>query len=104
MSILPHVLQISLVFLWFKFVVYCQQERSVVCVIEQNSKLHKPCQFPFIFKGRLFEKCTNYTDKEGKRWCSTNVNSDGNHITNMRYWGYCNATDTSCITEEVIEM
>ena len=102
MSTLSHFFEISLVFLCFQFVVYCQQEKSVVCVIEQNSKLSKPCQFPFIFEERLFEKCTDYTDKKGKLWCSTNVNSDGKHITNMRYWGYCNTNDTSCIPEEVI--
>ena len=89
--------------LYFTTNVCCQEEASVVCVEEQNSKLIKPCKFPFIFKERLFDKCTDYTDKKGKIWCSTNITKDGKHVTDGGYWGYCETNNaTSCTQNKVL--
>ncbi len=49
-------------------------------VTEAGSGQRKPCQFPFTIAGRTFTRCTTEFDPNGKNWCSTNVDSKGNHI------------------------
>ena len=92
---------ISTIFFHFTICLYGQANFSSVCVIEQRTKLRKPCKFPFIFKERLFNKCTDYADKKGNRWCSTNVNSNQKHISKGKYWGYCDTNDTFCVEDQV---
>ena len=66
----------------------------------------KPCQFPFIFKGETFHSCTTVFDKDvataeytyGDPWCSTNTDSDNNHINGNGYYGDC--LRESCPSEE----
>ena len=41
---------------------------SSCSVIEEGSKVKKPCQFPFTFNNRVFTACTNFTDPDGKNW------------------------------------
>ena len=45
----------------------------------------KPCVFPFKYLGKTYNECTWALAAEP--WCSTQVDSDGNHIT--YHWGYC---------------
>jgi len=52
------------------------------------------CQFPFIFKGQTYSKCT-YADSPTP-WCATLVDQNYNAITNR--WGDCSIADqdSSC--------
>ena len=101
MKVLPYRVVISTIFFHFTICVYGQANFSSVCVIEQRTKLRKPCKFPFIFKERLFNNCTDYADKKGKHWCSTNVDSNQRHISKGKYWGYCDTSDTYCVENQV---
>jgi hypothetical protein len=47
----------------------------------------KPCIFPFIHGFETFSGCP--ADPNGQYWCSTKVNSSGNHISGQDEWGYC---------------
>ena len=44
-----------------------------------------PCVFPFNYKGREFEACTNKDHTQ--YWCSTRVDTNGNYIDGQ--WGDC---------------
>ena len=52
-----------------------------------------PCAFPFLFDGRTFNTCTSHLDGDNKLWCSTQTDSQGNHMGGSGNWGYC---DQSC--------
>ena len=45
------------------------------------------CVFPFVFRGQTYDSCTTTSDT--KTWCSTKVDSRGQHVTGN--WGYCKA-------------
>ena len=45
----------------------------------------KECNFPFRYQGVDYYNCTLVD--EPTEWCSTNTDSDGNHIAGS--WGYC---------------
>ena len=85
MKVLLYRAVILAIFFHFTICVYGQANFSSVCVIEQRSKLPRPCKFPFIFKERLFNNCTDYADEKGKHWCSTNVNSNQKHISQLSF-------------------
>ena len=101
MKVLLYCAVILAIFFHFTICVYGQANFSSVCVIEQRTKLSRPCKFPFIFKERLFNNCTDYADKKGNYWCSTNVNSNQRHISKGKYWGYCDTTNTLCVENQV---
>ena len=49
-----------------------------------------PCVFPFIYRGRAHSACTTVASPDGVTpWCSTRVNSRGDHVTGN--YGNCNA-------------
>ena len=50
------------------------------------------CVFPFIYNGRIHDRCTSI-DGDAP-WCSTSVDSSGVHISGQGLWEYC--TDTAC--------
>ena len=55
----------------------------------------KPCRFPFkLSNGNVHNSCTTDQDPDGKLWCSTKVNSIGDHVRG--HWGYC---EESCQTD-----
>ena len=57
-----------------------------VCrTVEPNSK---PCIFPFIYDGTVYEKCTGKDSDFGLPWCATEVDKDDNHVIDNR-WGDC---------------
>jgi len=61
----------------------------------------KPCVFPFIHKGKEYNECTSDNDLDGKKWCSTDVDSNGNHKKNQ--WGYCDTgKETSTVWLKII--
>ena len=48
----------------------------------------KPCKFPFkLNNGNVHDSCTTDQDTEGKLWCSTKVDSNGDHVRG--HWGHC---------------
>ena len=52
--------------------------------LDQQSK-KSPCVFPFNYRGREFEACTNKDHTQ--YWCSTRVDTNGNYIDGQ--WGDC---------------
>ena len=49
----------------------------------------KSCQFPFTFAGERRTGCISDTDPDGRLWCSTQVDADGQHVGGGGHWGYC---------------
>jgi len=47
------------------------------------------CQFPFSYEGKRYTRCTTENDPDGRLWCSTKVDKNGNHVQNEGQWGYC---------------
>lgn len=71
-------------------------KENTCSVTELNSGVVKPCKFPFNFKGETFYKCTTIigTDDDGNfehgdAWCSTNTDSNNNHILGGGFYGDC---------------
>lgn len=58
-----------------------------------------PCVFPFTYKGTTYDKCTAVDHEEGLEWCSTQVDSEGGHVTGSGRWGVC--TSPACPREQV---
>ena len=67
------------------------QETSGQCVTIDGPGQGSGCQFPFIYKGVPRDGCITEADPEGKLWCSTAVDSDGQHIVNGQHWAHCSA-------------
>ena len=49
----------------------------------------RPCIFPFTFDGVKYFGCPKDLFEEDKRWCSTKVDADGNHVTGQNKYGFC---------------
>ncbi len=52
----------------------------------------KPCIFPFIVDNQTITECTtlyNEPKDEPWPWCSTKVDSGGNHNLRVGFWGEC---------------
>ena len=60
-----------------------------VCKTIGGGSPNKECVFPFKLKGHSYNSCTDYSSRDGAFWCSTKVDSDGNHISNQDLWGIC---------------
>ncbi len=58
-------------------------------VIEKKTNCVKPRHFPFKYLGKSYNRCTSSRDPDYKTWCSTQADSDGNHLTTGGYWGHC---------------
>ena len=54
----------------------------------------EPCKFPFKLSGNVHNSCTTEKDPEGKLWCSTKVDSNGDHVRG--HWGHC---EENCQTD-----
>lgn len=48
----------------------------------------KPCAFPFVYKGRRYDGCTDVDSDEGL-WCSTKTDWWGAHVSGEGEWGTC---------------
>jgi hypothetical protein len=58
-------------------------------VTEKRSGDPKPCIFPFKYSGQTLTECTTLKDPEDNPWCSTKVDSKGDHVTSGGFWGHC---------------
>ena len=66
-------------------------------MIENDSGLSKPCQFPFTLLNHTFTGCTTIIDKHqdtgkyvhGELWCSTRTDHSNNHIPRKGFYGEC---------------
>ena len=54
-----------------------------------SGQLNVKCVFPFTFMNKTYKTCprTLHRERNGKPWCSTKVDIDGNHIEGN--WGVC---------------
>ena len=56
---------------------------------EEGPQKNKSCVFPFRFRDTVYTECTDVSDREGKFWCSTKVDNNGNHIGQQGNYGFC---------------
>lgn len=47
------------------------------------------CIFPFKYKNQTFHDCTTFDESDDKEWCSVETDSQGDHMFDLRRWGYC---------------
>ena len=57
------------------------------CVTVDN----RTCIFPFNYQNQTYAGCTGEGVPDGILWCSTKVNSEGDHIAGQGEWGHCAA-------------
>jgi len=50
------------------------------------------CVFPFKYNGRRKSSCITDNDPEGRAWCSTLVDPDGNHVIGGGNWAHCGSS------------
>ena len=87
-----HLLSIYIYIFVFKLSNNLQRQQSnylLVCKTQGGTRTDKPCQFPFIFKGKTYTTCTNV--EEDFYWCSTETNDNREHQSGE--WGKC---DVGC--------
>jgi len=66
--------------------------QSVSCSTVGGPDPYKQCKFPFTWNGNTYYGCPVDPDHRGKRWCSTQVDGYGNHVTGKRKYGFCSNT------------
>ena len=57
------------------------------CVTVDN----RICIFPFNYQNQTYAGCTGEGAPDGMLWCSTKVNSEGDHMAGQGEWGHCAA-------------
>ena len=70
------------------------------CVTFGGPVNNQPCQFPFVWEGKVYDRCT-IRGKDGKRdpkkaWCSTKKGFS-DHTEESKTWGLC---DKKCAHHE----
>ena len=58
------------------------------------------CVFPFKYNGKEYQGCTVADVSDGKLWCSTSTDRNGNHIGGGGFWGHC--PTRNCQTDQSI--
>ena len=51
----------------------------------------KACVFPFSFDGVTYNGCPSWPADASETWCSTKVDTAGNHVTGGGNFGFCSA-------------
>ena len=64
-------------------------DNSGQCVTVSGPNPGKLRIFPFKFNGKTYNGCETDPDDRTKTWCSTKVDSRGNHITGQNEYGHC---------------
>jgi len=61
------------------------------CKTTSGASVNKPCVFPFKYRGVEYNRCTlvDSSHTNNKAWCSTEVDSNGNHVGGQGKWGNC---------------
>jgi len=59
----------------------------VLCSAVCKTNNGEECVFPFLYKNTTYAGCTDDKDPDGKYWCSTMVDSLGQHVKSS--WGHC---------------
>jgi len=54
-----------------------------------GASVNKPCILPFKYQGVEYHTCTFVDSENNKAWCSTEVDSRGEHIGGQGKWGDC---------------
>ena len=49
----------------------------------------RQCVFPFGYQGKTYNGCTIADAPDNKKWCSVQVDENGNHIGGRGLWGHC---------------
>jgi len=62
-----------------------------LCQTKSGPSPNQPCIFPFTWNGKTYNGCPIDPEDSSERWCSTKVDSNGNHITGQGNWGHCNS-------------
>jgi hypothetical protein len=73
-------------------------------VSEEGTGETKPCIFPFNYNEQTFTECTTVNDRDFKAWCSTEVDSNGNHVLSGGFWGHCGPECENKLTEVQAEL
>eukprot|EP00096_Caligus_rogercresseyi_P013095 TRINITY_DN5750_c0_g1_i1.p1 TRINITY_DN5750_c0_g1~~TRINITY_DN5750_c0_g1_i1.p1 ORF type:complete len:454 (-),score=80.17 TRINITY_DN5750_c0_g1_i1:1399-2760(-) len=71
--------------------------KNSVCninTIQTEKKPSRRCVFPFIYKGKLYNKCTPDHSVNGREWCATEVTPLGEVLNGQ--WGDCNPSTLRC--------
>jgi len=75
--------------------------QAQACTTNGGDSPNVPCIFPFRFNGVTYNQCA--LDSDGY-WCSTKVNSSGEHIGGQGNWGTCSEscpkTTVDCSRDE----
>ena len=59
------------------------------CITIGGADIGALCIFPFYFDNTVYRDCTLNRSDDGKLWCSTLTDSNGNHVQNQGNWGHC---------------
>merc|ERR1739842_73315 len=62
------------------------------CTTTSGPAAGKPCVFPFTFAGTEHTSCAEWEFgglQQGEFWCSTKVDSEGNHVDGEGEYGFC---------------
>merc|ERR1712008_465299 len=68
------------------------------CVTVSGGTIGVKCVFPFKYNGKEYQGCTVADVSDGKLWCSTSTDRNGNHIGGGGFWGHC--PSRNCQTDQ----
>ena len=70
----------------------CLSLLLVPCItLERKTNQKKECQFPFMYNGEEYEKCTDVGKTKGNFWCATEVDQNNRYLENSGEFGTCHA-------------
>ena len=76
----------------FEYLNSLGQESRNECQTVGGPDPGKSCIFPFKFQDKIYNECPFDPDDQSKTWCSTKVDSNGNHVVGQKKWGHCGAS------------
>ena len=68
-------------------VLTCLDNFAVLGVPACKTVQNENCIFPFKYNDKMYVECTTDDSDNGRAWCATKVNSDGNVLRGK--WGDC---------------
>ena len=70
------------------------------CLTISGGTIGAYCIFPFKYQDRQYNGCTIADASDGKEWCSTQVDTIGQHVGNQGFWGHCNTNCPSDLSKD----